>query len=277
LDTTTKAVLLSSQFRKHKPFQQPSIKMKTNLVQSAAALGILATFCGTAQADLSFSTSGTVSSYVGSPVYTSTAAASATVAQGQPSLASGASFYALSETFTPSSSYTLNQIDILGGVNTANTSLSIHLYDVTGVALQSTSAFYFPGTDLFGGGAGLSFTVAPIGAAQWIFSLSNGSTSDQIALTAGRTYAVEIWTPAAIPQNNVQWYRAGQVATDGQMMGSHDASSSVSRNAIAALGLAGGVRTGSLALYAAPVPEPASLALLGVGGLAGILLRRRNQ
>ena len=146
----------------------------------------------------------------------------------------------LSETFTPSSGYTLGQIGILGGVSAANTSLTLHLFDVTGVDKQGSGAFYFPGTDLFGGGSGLSFTIAPAAESQWIFSLSNGSTSDQIALTAGNTYALELWTPAANAQNSVQWFRAGVVATDGQMMGSHDSASGVSRNTIAALGLAGG-------------------------------------
>src|SRR5262245_6926562 len=105
-----------------------------------------------AQADLTFSTSSTVSSYLGTPFYTSAAASAATVAQGNPSLGTGAANYVLSETFTPVSNVTLNQINILGGVSTANTTLTLHLYDVTGVDKQGSSAFYNPGTDLFGGG-----------------------------------------------------------------------------------------------------------------------------
>jgi hypothetical protein len=194
-------------------------------------------------------------------------------------LGGGATFFALSETFTPSSAYTLGQINILAGVSAANTSLTVHLFDVTGVDKQGSSAFYFPGVDLFGGGSGLAFTVTTAGEQQYIFSLSNGGTSDQITLTAGNTYALEIWTPATVGQNNFQWYRAGVVATDGQMMGSHDASSGVSRNTLAALGLAGGApRTGSLALFAAtPVPEPASVALMGLGALAGTFVLRRRK
>jgi hypothetical protein len=150
------------------------------------------------------------------------------------------------------------------------------LYDVTGVDKQGGSAFYFPGTDLFGNGSGLSFTVVPAGESQWIFSLSNGSTSDLINLTAGNTYALELWTPLAVGQNNVQWYRGGVVATDGQMMGARDAAGTESRNTIAALGLAGGApRTASLALYA--VPEPSTMALAGLSALASMCVLRRNR
>jgi PEP-CTERM motif-containing protein len=251
--------------------------MKRN-TRSWAFLASLVTVacCATARADLSFSTSPTISSYLGSPVYTSAPATAATVAQGNPALVGGAANFVLSETFTPSSSYLLNEIHILAGVSAPGTTLGLHLYDVTGVDKQAAGAFYFPGTDLFGNGAGLSFTVATGGQSQWIFSLSNGSTLDLVNLTAGNTYALELWTPSAVGQNNVQWYRAGVVATDGQMMGAGDSASSQSRNTIAALGLAGGApRTASLALYA--VPEPSSLALLGFGSLVGTFLIRRKK
>jgi hypothetical protein len=245
--------------------------IKKTLLFATATVGL----CLTARADLAFSTSTTVSSYLGSPFYTSVAASAATTAQGNPSLGSGALNFALSETFTPVSGVTLSEINILGGVSAANTTLTLHLYDVTGVDKQGSSAFYSPGTDLFGGGAGLSFTVAPTGESQWIFGLSNGGTSDQVSLTGGDTYALEIWTPAAVGQNNFQWYRGGAVATDGQMMGSHDAASSVSRNTIAALGLAGGApRTASLALYTT-VPEPSTLALIGLCAAALVICRKR--
>lgn len=250
----------------------------------AVAGGVLAVaaLCGTARADLSFGTSATVSSYLapagaGALQYTSVAATSATVAQGQPSLNSGAPGTVLSETFTPSSSFTLGGISLLAASGSGNV-LSLHLYDVTGVDKQGSSAFYFPGTDLFGGGSGLSFTIPANGQLQYQFSLSNGGTSDQIALTAGNTYALEVWTPAALGSSGFVWYRGAAVATDGQMMGSRDLTASVSRNTIAALGLAGGApRTASLALYAATVvPEPTAMALIGMGTLAISLARRRK-
>src|SRR5262245_25292996 len=234
----------------------------------AAGLGIAIS----AQADLSFSTSPTISSYLGTPFYTSLPATSATTAQGNASVATNTVNFVLSETFTPVSAVTLGQINILGGVSVASTTLSVHLYDVTGVDKQGAGAFYNPGTDLFGNGSGLSFTVTPSGETQWIFGLSNGSTSDQVSLTGGNTYALEIWTPLAVGQNGFQWYRGLNVATDGQMMGARNSAGSESRNTIAALGLAGGApRTASLALYA--VPEPSLIALTGIG-LAALVIRR---
>ena len=79
--------------------------MTKNLNPLNTIFGVLAAvLCGTAHADLSFSTTGTVSSYLGSPIYISTAA---TAAQGNPSLGSGAANYVLSEKFTTTSSFTL--------------------------------------------------------------------------------------------------------------------------------------------------------------------------
>src|SRR6478736_668152 len=252
-------------------------------IKALTVLSVAVVCCGTAKADLSFGTSGTISSYLapagaGALQYTSVAAASATVAQGQPSLASGAPGTVLSETFTPTSSFTLGGISLLGASGVGNV-LGLHLYDVTGVDKQGSSAFYFPGTDLFGGGSGLSFTIPANGQLQYQFSLSNGSTSDQVSLLAGNTYALEVWTSAALGSSGFVWYRGAAVATNGQMMGSTDLTASISRNTIAALGLAGGApRTASLALYSVVVPEPASAALLGMSGLLMLNhIRRRAK
>jgi hypothetical protein len=117
--------------------------------------------------------------------------------------------------------------------------------------------------------------VASTGEKQYVFSLDNDTTSDQVSLTASHVYALEIWTPVAYGQNGFQWYRGAAIATDGQMMGSTNAVSSYSRNTLAALGLAGGApRTASLALYAVTVPEPATMALVGLGAFGLLALRK---
>ena len=103
---------------------------------------------------------------------------------------------------------------------------------------------------------------------------------------AGRTYALEFWNPYATP-SGFNWWRAGAVATDGQMMFSADASNVGpgpissngqnypfldSRITIASAGFAGAApRTASLALY--PVPEPGSLTVLAIAGI-GLIARR---
>ncbi len=210
-------------------------------------------------------------------MYTSLAAPNTgTTAQGNPAAGGGATAVILSETFTPSSSFNLAAIDVVLGTTggTATPTLSIGLYNVTGVALGA-GATYTPGTDLLGGGSGFTFTLAGQNSSQDILSFDNTTTADQVSLVSGDTYAFEISTPVA-QDSQVQWYRGGAVDTEGEMMGTAD--STTARTTISALGLAGGApRTGELAVYGvSAVPEPTTLALIGAGLAAVVLVRRKN-
>jgi hypothetical protein len=102
------------------------------------------------------------------------------------------------------------------------------------------------------------------------------SGADLVALAANEEYAVEILTPTSLGNNAFTWYRGSTADPGGQMFSS--ATSSGARDTLAANGQAGGApRTGALALYAAPVPEPTSIALIGGGLLAGLLIRRNKK
>src|SRR5262249_49508022 len=135
------------------------------------------------------------------------------------------------ETFTAASSYTLKAVAMSVTGGGAAAPLSLHLYDVTnaitsnnGSVTQGSGATYSVATstltDLFGNGSGLPFSQPASGGVQDIFTLSNGATNDLVPLTTGHIYAVEVWV--AYATNTFTWVRAGQVATDGQMMFSAD-------------------------------------------------------
>jgi PEP-CTERM motif len=258
--------------------------MKKNISTfSTGALTVMgvATLCGTARADLSYSTSANITSYLGTPTY-STAIAGATTAQGQPTQTG--TFSVLSETFTPTSGFTLGGFNILSGGGLGNV-IGVHLFDVTlsltsnnGTVLNGSGATYpAGGTDLFGNGAGLSFTISTTAEVQSVFTLNNGTTSDLVPLTAGHTYALEFWTPAVDTQNGFLWYRGSTADPGGEGMASGD--SSAARVTLASAGLAGAApRTFADALYAATAtPEPSTMALLALGGVAGAFGLRRKK
>ena len=209
-----------------------------------------------ARADLMYAYTTAITSYLPpgaglTQFYSSVAPGSATTGQGQKTQASGSTAYTvLSETFTPSANETLGGFDVLEAGNSGS-AMIVQLYDVTnstssnnGTFTQGSGASYPAGlTDLFGNGNGLTFTTPNAPEIQGQFLLSNGTSNDQVSLTAGHIYALEFLAPttgSGTITNNFIWYRGGAVATDGQMMGSADATTA--RLTIASLGLAGGAR-----------------------------------
>src|SRR5262245_43938116 len=77
--------------RNDKPYSLSNPMNRTTRTRALLTGFIAVALCGTARADLVFSTSPTVSSYLGSPIYTSVAASGATTAQGNPALGAGSS------------------------------------------------------------------------------------------------------------------------------------------------------------------------------------------
>ena len=103
-------------------------------------------------------------------------------------------------------------------------------------------------------------------------------TADQVTLNSGEEYALEIWNPTADGAAGLTWFRGSVADPGGQMFSGADAT--LTRETLAAAGQAGGApRTGALAIFAAaPVPEPASMTLFGMGALAVMgMARRRNK
>ena len=250
------------------------IKKHTKKLALCGGIAALAAFSGTAQAQITFGSGGSLTAWNGTPVYTSLANASlsgATTGQGNPTI-TGA-YGLMAETFTPGSSFTLGSIGLLMQVN-ATATYQINLYDLGPagtVSVNSSAATYTPGTSLFSSNLiNLSTTG---GEVQGLFTLP---LADQVTLLANEQYAIEIWTPSASGANGFLWYRGSAADPGGQMFSGGDAANA--RATLVANGQAGGApRTGALALYAAPVPEPASMALLGLGALIGTFVIRRRK
>lgn len=236
----------------------------------------------TAQAQVSFTSGGSLTAWNGSPIYTSIAnsgLSGASTGQGMPTITGAYGVFA--ETFTPSSAFEIGSFSLLLSVNNISSpTYEVNLYDLGAagtVSVSSSSATFGPGTSdpgtsLFSDT--LTFSATTSGEVQGTFTLAS---ADQVSLLANEEYAIEIWTPSADGSSGIDLYRGSTADPGGQMFDS--ASSSSALLTLAAQGEAGGApRTGALALYqVSAVPEPTSLALSGLGGLAGaFMIRRRN-
>jgi hypothetical protein len=253
--------------------------MKTSIKTLAICGGIAASaaFLGTAQAQITFANSGgTLSSWLGTPNY-STSLSGLSV-QGDATITG--TYGLMAETFTPSSGFTIGSFSFIMSVNSTAPTYYVNLLDLGAagsVSVSAGAATYGPttgdvGTTLFNDT--VSFSGIASGEIQGTFTLPS---ADQVALSSGEEYALEIWTPSANGAAGVTIYRGSVADAGGQMFSGADAVAGA-RLTLVGNGQAGGApRTGAMALYAAPVPEPASIALFGLGGLASLVALRRKK
>jgi hypothetical protein len=239
--------------------------IKALTILSAVALAASAR-AGVTEAD------GLGSSWIGSPTFmTVTSPTLGTSAEGNYGSGGSGSRGGLAQSFVNTTAGTLNNIQLSVG-GTAGAGFNIFLYDLGSASgyTPATSATFSPGslTDLLSAGAGFSYAGGG-GGAQSVLQLSF-SGADAVSLSANEVYGftIEPTTAAAMT-----WYRGGATAfTGGQAyrLGQFSAGNYGAIN--------GGIREFDFALTVTPVPEPATMALVGFSALVGscILRRRKN-
>jgi hypothetical protein len=218
--------------------------------------------------------------WLGTPTYLVAAgatAASFTVAENNYNAggAGGAGgFGALSQSFTLSSGQagTLSSIQLVlsGSANTFDVELiDLGAYPVSGY--PATSASYNPtslGSIL---SAGAKFTYAGTAGNNANVVQLTFSGADAVNLNAGELYAFQI-DPTTAPATQTVWFRANLGGLGQEYRMNQFTSGSGVMGA-----LNGATRDASFALTIAPAPEPTTLALAGLGGLASLVALRRKK
>lgn len=222
-------------------------------------------------------TDGLGTSWLGTPTFMTVASqAGGTTAEnnyvgGSSVSGSAGGLGGLGQTFVNTTAGNLSNIQMSVGGSSGH-SFTIALYDLgsSGTYTPATSATFTPGslTDLFSPGLSYIYN-GGAGGAQNVAQLTFSGV-DAVALTANEVYAFTIEPTTSGTQPS--WYRGGATAFTG---GQAFRDGQFSANNYGALN--GAIRDFDMAVTVAPVPEPTTLALFGMG-LAGIgaMVRRRK-
>jgi hypothetical protein len=200
----------------------------------------------------------------------------------------------VAQTITPSSTFTLGRIDVLlSGSRLSD--ISLHIFAPVQAGGTNTDGFVTPGAsavDLLNPTNDASteqkFTVFG-GAGQYFVSLALDG-AQQVTLQAGTKYDIEFWSdgarnaldypPNPFTSDSPQVWFQQTAAGAGTFAGGNTYQNKNGSAGYAGIGNFRGNdgNTGrdiAIALYA--VPEPSSLAVVGVAAAAGLLSRRRRR